>query len=378
MSIFSTIPPSLICAVFAVLIFFVELVVWLKTIGKISFFKNSLDQNQNFPPVSIIICARNEGDNLTEFLPKILLQNYPSEFEVIVVNDCSWDNTGDVLREYGKEFENLREIKIKEDEYYKHGKKFALMVGIKGAKYEHLLLTDADCYPNSEFWIKGIMSSFKSDTEIVLGYGAYKKEAGFINKLIRYDTFKIGAHFLSSALRKKAYMGIGRNLSYKKEIFFKNKGFSTHYHIPSGDDDLFINQAATSSNVAVNFDSNTFTYSLPKKSFSEWVKQKSRHLQTSPLYKKESKNRLVLEHALPYLFWLLIIACFFLGLNLIFPLILMLTRFIVQFSIYYKAFKKLDEFDLIFYFIIFDFILLICYPYFHLHRKLSKNNKWKN
>ena len=148
---------------------------------------------------------------------------------MIVVNDCSIDNTENVIDEFAKIFPNLKKVTIKEDDYYKHGKKFAVMVGIKGTKYDNLLFTDADCFPANENWLKDMASGFANKKEIVLGYGAYKKDDGFLNKLIRFDTFLIAANYLSAAIKGKAYMGVGRNLAYKKDLFYKQKGFSKHY-----------------------------------------------------------------------------------------------------------------------------------------------------
>jgi glycosyltransferase involved in cell wall biosynthesis len=234
-------------------------------------------------PVSVIICAKNEDENLTEFLPKILTQDYPAGFEVIVVNDCSYDNTENVIDEFAKIFPNLRKANIKEDAYYKHGKKFALLVGIKAAANNRLVLTDADCYPASDQWLKEMALGFGVKKEIVLGYGAYEKQKGLLNKLIRFDAFIIAVQYLSAAIKNKAYMGVGRNLAYNKDTFFNNKGFANHYHVNSGDDDLFVNEAATEQNVAVCVSHNSVTYSKPKTSFRAWRLQKARHITTAPL-----------------------------------------------------------------------------------------------
>src|SRR4051812_18486548 len=168
-------------------------------------------------PISIIICARNEEEHLTEFLPKVLSQQYP-DFEVIVVNDCSFDNTENVIDEFAKIFPNLRKANIKEDAYYKHGKKFAMLVGIKAANHNRIVLTDADCYPASDQWLKEMAAGFSVDKEIILGYGAYEKGKGLLNKLIRFDAFIIAVNYLSSTIKNKPYMGVGRNLAYTKEL----------------------------------------------------------------------------------------------------------------------------------------------------------------
>lgn len=355
-----------------------QIVVYLFLYGKLAFYKkDKAPKNTEKIPVSVIICAKNEADNLTEFLPKFLTQEYP-EFEVIVVNDCSSDNTEDVLREYAKDFLNLRAINIQEDEYYKHGKKFAIMVGIKGAKYEHLLFTDGDCYPQSEHWISEMAQGYTTGKDIVVGYGPYRAEKAFLNKLIRFDTFSIAMQYLSLALGNKAYMGVGRNLSYKKELFFKNKGFSTHYHITSGDDDLFINQNASNSNTNVIIGKDSLTYSIAAKTFNEWNQQKSRHLSTSTLYTSVSRNRLGILYASNYLFYLLFIVSLFNVDLLIITGSLFLIKNIVQMIVYHKAAKKLEERGLLLGFLLFEFLLLFLYPIWHLQKLLVKKGKWKD
>ncbi|HWY37890.1 MAG TPA: glycosyltransferase [Bacteroidia bacterium] len=351
--------------------------VYLFLYGKIAFYKETATHTQEFPPVSVIICAKNEADNLVEYLPRILSQEYP-EFEVIVVNDCSWDNTEDVLREYSKIFTNLKTILIKEDDYYKHGKKFALMVGIKGAKHENLLFTDGDCYPNSNTWIKEMMQGYTAGKEIIIGYGPYIKERSFLNRLIRFDAFTIGLHYLSFGLINKPYMGVGRNLSYKKELFFKNKGFATHYHINSGDDDLFVNQAANANNTGVVISQESFTYSVPAKTFADWGRQKARHLSTSGLYTSGSKNRLLMIHAANYLFWMLAVAAFCLPSWILVTASLFLLKNIIQLVTFYKSGQKLDEKDLIGGFLLFEFLLLFLYPVWHFKKVFVKTAKWKS
>ena len=354
-----------------------QIAVYLFLYGKIAFYKEAEAPNSTEqPPVSVIICAKNEADNLTEFLPKFLTQEY-AKFEVIVVNDCSYDNTDDVLREYAKIFPNLHIITIKEDDYYKHGKKFALMVGIKGAKYDHLLFTDGDCYPQSEHWISEMVKGYTSGKEIVIGYGPYRAEKSFLNKLIRFDTFAIALQYLSLAIDNKAYMGVGRNLSYKKELFFKNKGFSTHYHINSGDDDLFINQNANTTNASAVISKDSLTYSIPAKNFDEWNQQKTRHLSTSSIYNRRSKNRLGILYISNYLFYFLLIPSFFILDLIIVTAALFLIKNIIQMVVYQKAAKKLEEKDLVLGFLVYEFLLLFLYPMWHIQKLFSKTRKWK-
>lgn len=336
-----------------------------------------LEQSNAQEPVSIIICARNEDDNLTEFLPKILTQNYP-EFEVIVVDDCSYDNTENVIDEFAKIFPNLKKASIKEDDYYKHGKKYAVLIGIKAAKYNNLLLTDADCYPANENWLSSMSSGFVNKKEIVLGYGAYKKEEGFLNKLIRFDAFLIATNYLSAAIKGKAYMGVGRNLAYKKELFYKEKGFASHYHITSGDDDLFINKACNAENTNVSVSHDAITYSLPKKTFYEWKRQKQRHLTTAPHYSVASKTKISLAYSFQYTFHLLFFSLLFFKTTLISAIVGFVLKLILQLIIFNKASKKLNEPDLWKLAFVYEFVLLVVYPIFHISKLLHKPNKWKS
>lgn len=344
----------------------------------LAFFKNThIVTNDNTEPISVIICARNEDENLTEFLPKVLTQEYPN-FEVIVVNDCSFDNTENVIDEYVKIFPNLKKVNIKEDAYYKHGKKFAILVGIKAAAHEQMVFIDADCYPTSNKWLQMMSNGFSKEREIVLGYGAYEKNESFLNKLIRYDTFMIATQYLSHAIKNKAYMGVGRNLGYKKDLFYRNKGFSNHYHINSGDDDLFVNQVASATNTNVCIHHDAFTISKAKTNFKAWKLQKVRHLTTAPFYKQKTKSVITFNYFTQYFFWLALIPLFFSINTLILAAGLLLLKVIFQWLIVRKAAIKLNEPDLWLSSFIYELFLLFIYPIFHLAKAFYKPNNWTN
>ncbi len=344
----------------------------------VSVFKSTRFKTEaDLQSVSVVVCARNEDDNLTEFLPKVLSQDYP-DFEVVVVNDCSFDNTENVIDEFAKIFPNLRKANIKEDAYYKHGKKFAMLVGIKAAKHNRVILTDADCYPASDQWLREMAAGFSAEREIVLGYGAYDKGKGLLNQLIRYDTFIIAVNYLSSAIKGNAYMGVGRNLAYTKDLFFREKGFSKHYHINSGDDDLFVNQASTPANVNVCIDKAAITYSKPKKTLKQWRIQKARHLTTAPLYTSGSRSRIAFSYLSQYYFYFSLLGLTLSVKTLLLIPILFLLKTIVQWLVLNKVTKKLNEKDLLAASFFYELILLFIYPIFHITKLFYKPNKWTN
>jgi glycosyltransferase involved in cell wall biosynthesis len=266
-----------------------QLYYYLWFFRRVAFYKKKQKDQTQQHPVSVIICARDEDENLARNLPGVLVQNYPSTSEVIAVNDNSVDDSKYILQELKKTFKSLNVVELTQEAKLISGKKYPLSVGIREAKHEVLLLTDADCVPSSEHWIQKMQDGYGGDVEIVLGYGAYHKRKGLLNKLIRFETFHTALQYLSYALAGIPYMGVGRNLSYKKSLFFRNKGFSSINHIPSGDDDLFINKAATKNNTAVVIDPDAVTRSIPKTSWGAWLRQKSRHYTTAKYYKPKHK-----------------------------------------------------------------------------------------
>lgn len=332
-------------------------------------------KSEDCPPVSLIICARNEDDNLVKNLPLIFSQEYP-DFEVVVVNDCSYDNTGDVLEEFAKKQTRLKIVTIKEDEYYQHGKKVAVMMGIKGSKHEVLLFTDADCRPGSDQWLRTMTGNFSEQKEIVLGYGPYERAKGFLNKLIRFDSFMIGLQYLSFALAGAPYMGVGRNLAYRKKLFYKVKGFASHYHIPSGDDDLFVNEASNGKNCGVELSASTFCYSPAKKTFHEWWFQKRRHLETGSRYRFKDKFLLALNVIGQWIFFGGFIAALILQFQWYVVLGIFIFRLLVQMLIFSFAMKRLGERDLVFLAPLMEIILLFFYPVITVSRIFQRNRKW--
>jgi len=353
----------------------IQLSYYLGAFSRLAFRKEAASP-QSFPPASIIICAKNEADNLARFLPSIFEQDYPS-YEVVVVNDCSYDYTADCLKEFALQHKNLKIVTIQEDENYAHGKKIALMLGIKGAQHEHLLLTDADCKPEDKYWLRGMMTQFKPDTDIVIGYGAYEKQKGLLNKIIRFDTFMIALQFLSFALKGKTYMGTGRNLAYKKALFFKLKGFASHYHIESGDDDLFVNEAVNKYNSKVEINTANHTISKVKTSLAEWMAQKRRHITTFSNYSKASKWRLFFLGASQYLFFATFITLAVLNIALFLIIFLFILRLLIQIIIFKKSMAELGEKDLLMLTPIMEFILLFVYPLITVSNAFLKKNKWK-
>jgi glycosyltransferase involved in cell wall biosynthesis len=353
----------------------IQLWYYLNFFQRLASYKEPKKEASQEYPISIIICAKNEAENLVNNLPGIFFQDYRTTTEVIVVNDNSIDESKFILEEFQRSFKNLSVIPLKQEAKGIPGKKFPLSVGIKSSKHEIVLLTDADCIPASEHWIKKMQDGYRSGIEVVLGYGTYKKYPGFLNKLIRFETFHTAMQYFSYALAGKPYMGVGRNLSYRKDTFLRNKGFSTINHIPSGDDDLFINMIANRNNTAIVIDKEAHTISEPQKTWKSWMEQKNRHYTTAKFYKPSHKFLLALYATLQTLVYPLAIATaiFF---NWYVAVGIFAIRLIVQTIVWSKCMRKLNETGLLPLFLFFDIWMFVYNLFFFpsLFRRASR--KW--
>ena len=283
----------------------IQLIYILFVFSRTAFYRQPRPNETNPTGVTVVVCARNELENLTELLPLLNDQDCP-EFEVLVMDDRSTDGTGPFLENDIAHLSRVRFIRI--DEEYEHvtPKKYALTIALKKAKYPVVLLTDADCRPASTNWLTAMVAPLSNDKKaITLGFSPYEHRPGFLNLLIRSETLFTAVQYFSLALAGRPYMGVGRNLAYRTSTFFDNKGFYTHKNVVGGDDDLFINEVATGRNTAVCLDPDAFMWSKPKETWADWRLQKRRHLNVGKYYKSGNKIRLGLLMGSHVLSWLL-------------------------------------------------------------------------
>ncbi len=328
-------------------------------------------------PVSVIVCAKNEAENLKRFIPLILKQDYPN-FEVILINDASTDETLDIMEEFQQSDPRVKIVNVQNNEAFWGKKKYALTLGIKKARNHYLLFTDADCAPESDLWIENMSAHFQQNKSIILGYGGYFKEKmSLLNKLIRYETLFTAIQYFSYARLGLPYMGVGRNLAYTSHEFYAQNGFATHLHVKSGDDDLFVNQAATRENTALCFEGSSITRSVPDSSFKNWLDQKRRHISTSTLYKTEHKLLLGTFFISQFLFWILLIVLLISQTFWQVVVIIFSVRLLIQYVVFYKSARRLDEVDLVWLVPVFDFFLVFLQFGIFCANLFSKPSNWK-
>jgi len=344
--------------------------------GRLAFYKPPAEINDSNPPVSIVIVARNEYHNLSKNLPLFLEQVYP-DFEVVVVNHMSDDETKDLLNDLKIQYSKLKVVHITQDLNFFKGKKFPLSLGIKSASNDIVLLTDADCVPNSDKWIQLMVRNYTPDVQVVLGYGPYFKKNGFVNMLIRYDTLMVAMQYLSYALAGVPYMGVGRNLSYTRTVFFAGGGFTSHYKISSGDDDLLIGQIAHKKNTRIEVSPESFIYSEPKKTFTEWVKQKQRHLSTGRFYKGKFKMLLGTFSVTQLLFFASLILLLIFSNTYYLIAGIFFIRFFSQLIVQKKVMNILQEKHLLIISLLLEVIYILVMPIISFKSIFLKPVQWK-
>lgn len=355
-----------------------HLAYWLFPFGKLASYQaNPFKKANNFPPVSLIICAKNEQDKLARFLPVLLKQDYPV-FELLVVNDGSNDGTGEWLDSLSKKHPNLRVLTIlPEEKGNRVGKKYPLSKGIEASQYETLLLTDADCIPVSNEWIQKMVLAMDAEKSIVLGFSPYQKKKGWLNKFIRFEAIYTAMQYLGFALVGEAYMGVGRNILYQKKHFRKVGGFLKHEHIASGDDDLLVNEIANKKNTAICLAKASFMESEPKMTWKDYYRQKTRHLTTGVHYKFKHQillGGLSLSHFGFYVLGFLLISLVYRW-ELVLFLMLVISMF--KAFLYYFILEKLSDKGLFFYVLFLDALFVFYYLIFIPDLFLGRTNKWK-
>ena len=332
------------------------------------------------PPISIIICARNEAENIQKFLPLILEQDYPT-YEVIVVNDNSTDDSEDILKRLESKYKHLYHTYIPQGTKNLSRKKLGITLGVKAAKYDTLLFTEIDSHPIGKNWVANMARHFSDKKTIVLGFCAFEKQKGFLSKFASFDYFFSNLQMIAMTLLKQPYGANGRNLAYQKSHFDSQKGYSKHRFLQMGEDDLFVNEVATKRNIAVELSPESII-ATQREGLFEWKDIKINRAITKRFYKKGPVLFWRLELACRFFFAASFMACFIYGFwNIILPasaLLAFIIRFLSQLFVINKTagYLKLEKF----YFTIplFDFMQPFVNTYFYIYRLLKgkKNYTW--
>lgn len=369
--------PIVILFCSAILIQLIYFIVFTVAFGRRSGEKKSVNPLKSTEPVSILVCAHDEEENLRQLIPLLLTQKY-AEFEIVVINDRSNDNTYDYLLEETRKDARIRMVNVDRIPPHVNGKKYSLTLGIKAAKYDLLLLTDADCRPDSENWIASMSGAFEDKTQFVLGFSPYLKSKGLLNLFIRFESLLTALQYCSFAMLRSPYMGVGRNLAYRKSFFLAGKGFHEFMNVTGGDDDLYVNRHATSSNTALAITKAATIHTVAEETWSDFLRQKKRHLSVGRLYKFKHRFWLGLFMVSWLICWLTVVpAALFYPLPLV-MVGLMGARMLFLIIAFSTALRRLEHHFELWTLPFLDFLFSIYYLTTGLLTLGSKNVRWKN
>lgn len=312
-------------------------------------------------PVSVLICARNEALNLRLNLPAVLEQAYPV-FEVLVIDDDSTDDTPALLEVFKKKYAHLRVLRVSPKTM--PGKKKALSAGISAARFDYLVFTDADCRPAGNRWLEEMAAGFAEGVEVVLGYAPMRPGRGGFQRWVRFETIYTAMQYLSFAAAGMPYMGVGRNLAWKKILFERHDGFEAHADVPSGDDDLFVGTAAHAGNTAWRSSPQAFVFSEGENTLRGWLRQKARHLGAGKRYRRFPRRvvgLVALTHTLHYGLGVILLLT---GISPLLVAALWAFRLALVWPVYARVFRLFREPGLLFWAPVFDGFLALYYGLF--------------
>lgn len=363
-------------AVFGVVVL-IQLFFYLFRFGRVAWYKKPATAPRPQVPVTILVSAHNESPNLRKLLPRLLEQDYPN-FEILIVDDRSSDYSHTWLEEESKKDARVRSLHIEQTPRHFTPKKWALTMGIKHATHDVVLLTDADCEPNSPHWLTAMAANFeKEGVKINLGFSQYRKLSGFLNTFIRFETLYTGMLYMGAALARSPYMGVGRNLAYRRSFFLERKGFLAHKEILSGDDDLFINYNANKRNTAVTLGPESLVLSNPKTSWSSWFHQKVRHWTAGKQYRAGSRISLGLFMLSQWLFWITFVLLLSLRIEPNVVLGVFVVRTILLYYLLIQGSKKLGAPFISPLLLLLDLLMVIYQLWIGVVAFFTKQTKWK-
>ncbi len=350
--------------------------------SKLAFFKKKdrMKSDDQMEPVSVVVCARDAYEYLQDLIPVLLTQDYP-DYEIVIVNDCSEDETEEWLKDIERREPKIKPVQLRQHLNFFNGKKFPLSMGIKSAKNDLIVLTDVNCLPTNSQWLRSMVNSYGNNTEVVIGYSPYMNKRGIFNQIMRFDAVQYAMQYLSAAINRHAYMGIGTNLSYRKELFYRYKGFTSHYTTSVGDDDLFISQVANKKNTEVLIDAENAILTTPPHKFGMWAHIKSSRYSTIPQYETRAKISSALFTWSHFLFYASFIAlmllkpAFALSIGAVYYIPILVFFFLLRYGsqmiIYHGVAKRLGEKGLLPGLIVYDLILAFLTPILRLMGRMK-------
>ena len=344
------------------ILFFIQSYYYLGLYRNLYLHSQKTKEATDTPPLSVIIVAKNAASDLQKNLPAILEQDYPN-FEVIVIYEQLTDeNCEETLKILQEKYPHLYHSFIPNSARYISHKKLGITMGIKASHHEWVIFTEPNCKPSSNQWLRKMASNFTPDTDIVLGYSNYEEAKGWFNRKITFDTLLSSMRYLGMAINGHPYMGCGRNLAYRKSLYYNQKGFTNHLNLQRGEDDLFINQVTTANNTRVEASSESVMRITTPHYPKSWKEEKLSYVTTSRHFKGTAQYLIGGESCSRLLFLACVLVCIVFGIikqdwiMVGIASLLWVLRFILQVVVFRKTSIALNERKFIFTLPLFDWM----------------------
>lgn len=360
--------PSLVVISFGI-VTFIELLYYYLLFARFSFMRKKSDTSHYQPAVSVVMVAKDAASVLLKTLPKFLNQQY-GEFEVVVVNDHSQDDTRLLLVEYQQQYSNLKIVELDTSVTTIRGKKFALSMGIRCASHSCILITSPECAPTSTHWIEKMAAKFENDKQIVLGYSTFERRKNPFNRMLHFDCLVNAIQYFSLARINSTYRGNAWNMGFTEQMFVQQRGFASHNHIRYGEEDIFVSRSAKRNNTAIEFSREAITVLQRNARHDYWLDHKQGLYYTRKF--NTFKNRFLLN------FYAVVNLLFYVGLVLAILLsignvVLLSTtlgivalRILSQYLVFGYAAAKLNEKQVIPAILLYDILFAILNPLYYI------------
>ena len=380
---------NLFASILVGILFFcaVVLCIYYFRLLKIKTDKSSPDLNDQ-RPISIVIATRNEHDQLRQNLPFFLDQNHPN-FEVVVVIDDSDKDLVYIISEFEKLYSNLKVVSFEWSTNFFVSRKFAESVGIKSATHDRILLSHISTRPASPEWVSQMSKTLSNNKKIVIGYHTLASKISLLNAFIRFDTFFYTLRYLRATLSGHPFTASSKNLAFDRSLFYEAKGVAKFYNVNTGDEDMFVNKASTSTNTTIEINPNAFIKGQEIVSFSEWFAKKVRHRVLIREFKTFNRLGFAIHDLFLVLFYMIsfvILGCFFLSKTTVFvvPVELLmisggiiLLKLIVQWAVFKQIMGRFKERGFLLLIPVFDFMNLLILPVLLFTGLFTKRITWR-
>lgn len=206
------------------------------------------------PPLSLVITTHSDADSLERTLPLWLAQDYPADLQIIVVTEKGDSQAEDVIKRLAGDRRLYTTFVPLTSRYMSRGK-LAVTLGVKAARHEWVMLTRADCAPDTPKSLRQLaVHCADTNTDLVMGYTHLGDDSKAYH---RFEQFYRAFYLLRKASTGTACTTQMGSLMFKKGQFMEAGGYQGNLHLIHGEYDFLVNKLARKGNTAVSLDADS-------------------------------------------------------------------------------------------------------------------------